>query len=222
MKPYKAVLIILAIIIADQALKIWVKTHLMLDEEIVITHWFRLHFAENRGMAFSMELPGIWGKALLGFFRSIAAVAGTWYVIHLFKQKAHWGFIVACSAILAGAIGNLIDGAVYGIIFSDSYGRIAQFLPAGGGYAGFMQGQVVDMLRFPLFHGFFPSWVPFWKGQYFEFFNAIFNISDAAITVGVFIILIFQRTFFKEENAGAQPEIANSIHTTTSVTGSEG
>ena len=217
MKPYKAVLIILAIIIADQALKIWVKTHLMLDEEVVITNWFRIHFAENKGMAFSMELPGVWGKAILGFFRSIAAIAGTWYVIHLFRQKAHWGFIAACSAILAGAVGNLIDGAFYGLIFSDSYGRVAHFVPAGSGYAGFMQGQVVDMLRFPLFHGFFPHWFPIWKGQYFEFFNAIFNISDAAITVGVFVILIFQKTFFKEEAAGNQPENSNAPQGETEV-----
>ncbi|MDB5282851.1 MAG: lipoprotein signal peptidase [Bacteroidota bacterium] len=197
MKPYKAVLIIVLIIIADQALKIWVKTHMMLDEEIFITNWFRIHFAENKGMAFSMELPGVWGKALLGIFRSAAAVAGTWYVIRLLKQKAHWGFIAACCSILAGAIGNLIDGAFYGLLFTDSYGRLAQVFPAKG-YAGFMQGQVVDMLRFPLFHGFSPNWLPLWGGQYFEFFNAVFNISDAAITVGVFIILIFQKTFFKE------------------------
>ena len=186
---------------------------MMLDEEIVITHWFRLHFAENRGMAFSMELPGFWGKTFLSIFRLIAAIAGTWFVARLFKQKAHWGFITATSIILAGAIGNLIDGAVYGLLFSDSYNRVAEFLPKGGGYAGILQGQVVDMLRFPLFHGLFPEKMPFWGGQYFEFFNAIFNISDAAITVGVLIIIIFQKSFFQDEKAEAetiQTEISDS------------
>jgi signal peptidase II len=210
LKPYKAVVIILAILIADQALKIWVKTHMILDDEIIITNWFRIHFAENRGMAFSMELPGVWGKTILGVFRTVATIGGTWFVVHLFKTKAHWGFITACCIILAGAIGNLVDGAVYGLIFSDSYGRIATFLPKGGGYAGFMQGQVVDMLRFPLYRGFFPKWLPVWGGEYFEFFNAVFNISDAAITVGVAIILIFQKPFFKEElkvETSPEPEV---------------
>ena len=198
MKPYKAIIIILAILIADQALKIWVKTHMILDEEIIITNWFRIHFAENRGMAFSMELPGIWGKMFLSLFRVIATIGGTWFIFRLFKQKAHWGFITACCMILAGALGNLIDGAFYGLAFSDSYGRLAEVLPAKG-YAGFMQGQVVDMLRFPLFHGFFPKWLPVWGGEYFEFFNAVFNIADASITVGVFIIILFQKSFFAEE-----------------------
>ncbi len=208
MKPYKAILIILAIIIADQALKIWVKTHMILDDEILITHWFRIHFAENRGMAFSMELPGFWGKMALSAFRLIATIGGSIFIIRLFRQKAHWGFITACSIILAGAIGNLLDGALYGLIFSDSYGKVAEFLPKGGGYAGAMQGLVVDMLRFPLYQGVLPKWVPFWGGEYFEFFNAVFNISDAAITIGVFIILIFQKSFFKEEED--KPETAET------------
>lgn len=220
MKPYKAVIIILAIILLDQAVKIWVKTHMMLDEEIIITNWFRIHFTENRGMAFSMELPGAWGKMLLGVFRSIATIVGTWYVVHLFKQKAHWGFIVSCSIILAGAIGNLIDGAFYGLIFNDSFGHISKAFPHDGGYAGFMQGQVVDMFRFPLWQGFLPKWIPFIGGEYFEFFNAIFNVSDAAITIGVFIILIFQGVFFKEEKPANVETVAPVTPDSTSVTDS--
>ena len=199
MKPYKAILVVLAVLLLDQALKIWCKTHMMLEDEITITHWFKIHFVENAGMAFSMELPTRWGKILLRLFRLIAVVAGTIYIKGLFDKKAHGGLIIASSVILAGAIGNLLDGAFYGILFSDSFGRVAEFLPKGGGYAGFMHGDVVDMLRFPLYHGFLPRWIPFRGGEYFEFFNAIFNISDAAIAVGVFAIIIFQKELFKKD-----------------------
>lgn len=196
-------MIVLVVLVLDQALKIWVKTHMILEDEIIITHWFRVHFAENPGMAFSMELPGRWGKPVLGFLRLAAVIAGIIYIRRQISKKAHWGFISASCIILAGALGNLIDGAFYGIFFSDSFGKVAEFLPRGGGYAGFMQGQVVDMLRFPLYHGFLPHWLPIWGGEYFEFFNAIFNISDAAIAIGVALILIFQNVFFKKPAAPA-------------------
>jgi len=201
MKPYKAFLIILAVLIVDQAVKIWVKTHMVMGEEIMIANWWRLHFTENPGMAFGMVLPGVWGKLFLSTFRLAAVAGGIWYVLHLLKTKAHWGFVTACSMILAGAIGNMIDGAFYGMVFSDSYGKVAEFLPKGGGYAGFLHGQVVDMMWFPMFHGFFPNWMPFWGGEYFEFFRPVFNIADSAITSGVFIILLFQQYFFVEESS---------------------
>jgi signal peptidase II len=176
-----------------------------MGEEIMITTAFRLHFTENPGMAFGMVLPGIAGKLFLSFFRLGAACAGTWYILHLLKQKAHWGFITACSLILAGAIGNMMDGTFYGLVFTDSYGRIAELFPKGGGYAGFLQGHVVDMLWFPVAHGVFPQWLPVWGGEYYEFFRPVFNIADSSITIGVFMILIFQRMFFKEENAAIEP-----------------
>ncbi len=126
----------------------------------MINNWFRLHFTENPGMAFGMVLPGVWGKLFLSLFRLAATIGGAWYIARLVKQKAHWGFITACSMILAGAIGNMIDGAFYGLIFTNSYGRIADLFPTGGGYAGLLQGRVVDMLWLPLYHGFLPNWVP--------------------------------------------------------------
>ncbi len=196
----KSLLLILVLVLADQAIKIWMKTHLMLEEEIVITSWFRLHFTENVGMAFSMVLPGAFGKLFLSLFRTIAAGVGIWYLTTLVKRHAHWGFILSVCLILAGTIGNLIDGMFYGIIFGDSHYRIAEVFPAQG-YAGFMQGHVVDMFWFPLFTGHYPNWVPGVGGQSFQFFPAIFNVADAAITVGVIIILLFQGVFFKEERA---------------------
>ena len=213
MKPYKAILIVLAVLLLDQGLKIWVKTHMMLEDQIAITHWFKIHFVENSGMAFSMELPSRWGKIMLRLFRLIAVVAGMFYIKGLFDKKAHWGFITASCIILAGAIGNLIDGAFYGLLFSDSFGRVSEFLPKGGGYAAFMQGDVVDMLRFPLYHGILPNWIPVWGGQYFEFFNAIFNISDAAIFIGVMLIIIFQKQFFKKPPVETTEEIITPSQT---------
>lgn len=195
-KKYLPFIIVLVVLMLDQALKIWVKTHMMLSDEYVIASWFRIHFTENPGMAFGMVLPGVLGKLFLSAFRLVAVAGGIFLIRKFVRENAHWGFVAACSLILAGAIGNMIDGTFYGVIFSDSWGRVAEIFPKEGGYAGWMQGLVVDMLWFPLFHGTFPEWVPFWGGEYFEFFRFIFNIADAAITVGVALILIFQKVFF--------------------------
>jgi signal peptidase II len=222
MKPYKVFLIILSVLVIDQALKIWVKTHMMLGDEIVITNWWHLHFTENPGMAFGMVLPGMWGKLVLSVFRLAAVVGGVWYVTSLIKSKAHWGFVTACSLILAGAIGNMIDGAFYGLIFSASdYGLVAHLFPKGAGYAGFLHGQVVDMLWFPIYEGRFPHWLPIWGDEEFQFFRPVFNIADSAITTGVFVIIIFQKYFFKEEvtqpqgtsSAQAEP-LQHEVHVT--------
>lgn len=191
MKAYKAFLIILVILTIDQVTKFWVKTHMFLGEEISITSWFSLHFTENPGMAFGMVLPGVWGKLFLSAFRLVAVGGGVWFIRHLIKQNSHWGFVTAASMILAGALGNMIDGTIYGVIFSDSYMGAAKFLPHHG-YAGFLQGLVVDMIHVKLFN--FQ-----WGNTTYEFFPFIFNVADSAITVGVFLILIFQKVFFKEE-----------------------
>ena len=195
----KSILLILLIIILDQALKIWIKTHMVLGQEYhILGNWFIIHFIENNGMAFGMEIAGEFGKIILSLFR-IAAVAGIgWYLLHLIKHKASTGLIFTISIILAGALGNIIDSVFYGMIFSNSYYHIAVMFPAEGGYSSFLHGQVVDMFYFPVLKGTFPDWIPFRGGDDFIFFRPVFNIADSSITVGVTLILIFQKRFFKK------------------------
>ena len=195
----KSVLIILLIILLDQALKIWIKTNMVLGQEYhIIGNWFIIHFIENNGMAFGMEIAGKFGKIILSLFR-VGAVAGIgWYLISLIKQKVSTGLIITISIIMAGAIGNIIDSAFYGMIFSNSYYHVASMFPEEGGYSSFLHGQVVDMFYFPIIKGTFPDWIPFRGGDSFIFFRPVFNIADSSITVGVALILIFQKRFFNK------------------------
>lgn len=195
----KSVLIILLIILLDQTLKIWIKTHMVLGQEYhILGNWFIIHFIENNGMAFGMEIAGKFGKIILSLFR-IGAVAGIgWYLIYLIKQKAPTGLIITISIIMAGAVGNIIDSAFYGMIFSNSYYHVAGMFPAEGGYSSFLHGRVVDMFYFPIIKGTFPDWIPFRGGDSFIFFRPVFNIADSSITVGVALILIFQKRFFRK------------------------
>lgn len=197
----KALVIITLVLIADQALKFWIKTHMFLGQEYHIAgDWFIIHFTENNGMAFGLEFGGSFGKLFLSVFR-IALVTGIgWYLWHLIRIRSTTGSIICFSLIFAGAIGNIIDSAFYGLIFSDSMEGIATLFPAGGGYAGFLHGRVVDMLYFPLFSGHFPSWLPIWGGEYFSFFRPVFNIADSSISVGVMLLLIFQKKFFPQHH----------------------
>lgn len=196
----KALIVIFAVLIIDQAAKIWIKTHLVIGDEIVVfKDWFILHFVENNGMAFGFEFAGDYGKLFLSVFRIVAVIAIGWYLFKLAKRKdIPMGFIVCIALIFAGAIGNIIDSLFYGKIFSHSYGQVATLFPDGGGYAGFLHGRVVDMLYFPLIEGRYPSWIPKVGGNPFLFFRPVFNIADSAISVGIFSILLFYRRYFNK------------------------
>ena len=191
----KSILLSAIVLILDQLLKIWIKTNMMIGQEIHFFDWFIIHFTENKGMAFGMEFGGSFGKYLLSIFRLVAIVAIAIYLKNIATTDVKKGVILSISLVLAGAIGNMIDSAFYGLIFSESYGQLATVFE--GGYAGFLQGKVVDMFYFPLINGHFPQWLPLIGGNHFIFFRPVFNIADASISVGVINMLIFHRSFFK-------------------------
>jgi signal peptidase II len=199
-KLQKSVLIIVAVLVVDQLLKFWIKTNMYLGEEFsVIGNWFIIHFVENNGMAFGFEFAGNYGKIFLSLFRIVAVIGIGWYLLKLVKRDdIPMGFIACVSLILAGAVGNILDSAFYGLIFSDSYGRVATLFPHGGGYASFLHGKVVDMFYFPLVSGHYPSWVPGVGGQDFLFFRPVFNVADSAITIGIFSVIIFYWRLFSK------------------------
>ncbi|MEO6731774.1 MAG: lipoprotein signal peptidase [Ferruginibacter sp.] len=208
MKARQVILIILLVVVADQALKFYIKTNFYLNEHHnILGTWFRLHFVENEGMAYGWKLGGESGKMILTLFRLGAVVFGVWYLRSIIQKKYNRGFIVCASLIFAGALGNLIDSMFYGIIFEESISgsyAVAKAFPAHG-YAGFLHGKVVDMLYFPIISdAHFPEWVPFWGGDEFEFFRPIFNLADAAISTGVITILVFQKRFFKHHTPPAK------------------
>ncbi|HEY0040311.1 MAG TPA: lipoprotein signal peptidase [Flavisolibacter sp.] len=210
MKLRSAFLIVALVIIADQVLKFWIKTSFTYGPVLNMAgqKWAQLYFIENPGMAWGMELGGNWGKMILTLFRLAAVTFGTWYLIKIVRQNYSRGFIVCASLIYAGALGNLIDSMFYGLLFSESsYMQVGRFLPAGGGYGGFLHGKVVDMLYFPIVNSSFPEWMPLIGGTRFEFFSPIFNIADASISIGVITLLIFQKRFLhKKEETSVEEE----------------
>jgi signal peptidase II len=196
-KLQKSILIVVLVLLVDQVLKVWIKTHMTMGEEFsVIGSWFRIHFVENNGMAFGFEFGGDYGKIFLSLFRVVAVFGIGWYILKLIKKGLPMGFIACVSLIFAGAIGNIIDSAFYGLIFNDSSGQVSTLFPEGGGYASFLHGRVVDMFYFPLFSGVFPHWVPFVGGTDFEFFRPVFNVADSSISIGIFSIILFYRKQF--------------------------
>jgi signal peptidase II len=195
-----AILIVLLVLLIDQCVKFWIKTHMIIGEEFnVAGNWFIIHFTENNGMAFGIEFFGKAGKYILSIFRIAAVVVIGFYIFRMTKREIKTGYVVAVALIMAGALGNIIDSALYGIIFNNSYNQLASFMPAGGGYAGFLQGRVVDMLYFPVIQGHWPAWSPYHPTEEFTFFRPIFNIADSAITSGMALILLFYRKTLQHE-----------------------
>ncbi|GHT53588.1 lipoprotein signal peptidase [Bacteroidia bacterium] len=194
---------VVLILVLDQVLKIWIKTHLALYEDIRIFDWFIIRFVENPGIAMGID---VMNKIFITIFRIIASGAVIYYLTQLVKRNFSTGYIVCVSLVLAGAIGNCIDCVAYGVIFDESTpAHVASLFPPDGGYTSWLNGKVVDMFYFPLIEGHWPSWVPWFGGDGFVFFRYIFNIADASISVGIVAILIFYRdvlsqSFEKEEN----------------------
>lgn len=211
------ILIILAVLILDQVLKFWVKLNMHYGEDFGILglSWARMHFIENEGMAFGMQFGGQTGKIILSVFR-LAAAGVLVYVLHsLIKNRESYSLIISVALIFAGAFGNIIDSAFYGMIFSESYfgSGLASLFPEGGGYAPFLMGRVVDMLYFPLIETTLPEWIPIKGGERFLFFRPVFNIADSAITTGVISLLLFNRSFFKRSEEQQTEENTESSET---------
>lgn len=220
MKKRSVFFIISLIVIADQVLKIYIKTHYHAGESHpVLGNWFQLYFIENEGMAYGWKLGGDWGKMALTLFRLAAVIYGVFYIKKIIEKKYHTGFIICVALIFAGALGNLIDSMFYGLIFENSSLHplnVARIFPAHG-YAGFLHGNVVDMLYFPIIDTQLPGWLPFFGGNDFVFFSPIFNLADASISVGIIAVFVFQKRFFKNEI----PKTSTETITTKTVVNDE-
>ncbi|NTU96036.1 MAG: lipoprotein signal peptidase [Bacteroidales bacterium] len=197
-KGKQVTIIVLLLLIIDQAVKLWIKTHMTLGESIpVFGSWFQIYFIENNGMAFGMQLGGTFGKFALSSLRLVLIGFIIYYIVKLIKMDASRGILTGMALILVGAMGNIVDSMFYGLIFNESsFTSVASVFPDEGGYAPFLFGKVVDMLYFPLVDTTLPDWVPFWGGEHFIFFRPIFNIADSCITIGVGYLLIFHRKYF--------------------------
>jgi signal peptidase II len=209
----RALLVVGLVVLIDQIVKIWIKLNFRLYEKIeVIQGVLQIHFIENPGMAFGWNIPTDWGKLGLSIFRIVAVVVIALYLKKLIKIQVHKGFIVCVALVLAGALGNIIDSVCYGMLFSASTpGRVAEFLPAAGGYSGFLRGDVVDMIHFC---AKFPDWVPYFGGTGKQIFPPIFNIADSSITIGIIWIIIRQKSYFtslRSAEKESQPSNDNEL-----------
>ena len=213
----KATLLILIILIVDQISKIYIKTHFALNESVEVFSWFQILFVENEGMAWGTKISDIisfisdrTAKVCLTIFRILAVIGIGYWLMKSIKERQSKTLIFAVSLILAGALGNIIDSVFYGVLFDSSSGQVASFLPAEGGYDAVFHGKVVDMLHFPLWSGVLPDWIPFYGGQYFTFFEPVFNIADMAISTGIGILIFFNRRAFKHDEPNQVTETAEN------------
>jgi signal peptidase II len=203
-RSHLAIGLILLVLLIDQSLKIWVKLNMEMGEHFNVfgegQNWFQIFFTENPGMAFGFEFGGDYGKLALSLFRILAVSFITYYLYILIRQKKSYGLITSIALIWAGAVGNILDSAFYGLLFTNSHhaGGLASWATSGDGYADFLHGRVVDMLYFPLVEGHYPQWFPFVGGKHFQFFQPIFNVADTSISVGVLLIIIFYQRFFND------------------------
>jgi signal peptidase II len=192
----KAYLLVFLILLVDQISKIYVKTHFMLGEEVEILSWFRIQFAENEGMAWGVKLPGMYGKLFLTLFRVVAVCGiGYWLWDSIKNKQSSIYLLLAIVFILAGALGNILDSVWYGVIFDHSNNQVATLF-SDQPYGIYFHGKVVDMFYFPIWQGILPSWLPFWGGRLFTFFNAIFNVADVSINIGILILIFFNKKAF--------------------------
>jgi signal peptidase II len=206
-RGWLATIIVAAILLIDQIIKIWVKTHMTLHEQIEIFSWFKIVFIENNGMAYGMEIGS---KLVLSLFRVVAVSVLGYYIARQVKRQARYGYIVCLSLIMAGAAGNIFDSMFYGLIFNaSSEFYTSYFVPFGTGYAPFLMGKVVDMFYFPLIVTTWPDWVPMFGGQPYVFFSPIFNFADAAISVSVVLVLLFYRKEISEITLKKETKSAN-------------
>jgi len=200
-KKNLAISTIIIAIILDQIIKIYIKTNFVLGEEVVVFDWFRIHFTENNGMAMGFEFGGKAGKLFLTLFRLVAVTGILFWLFQNIKRKVHNAVIIAIALIFSGAVGNIIDSVFYGAIFNDSQHKVATFF-ADKPYGELFYGKVVDMFYFPLWQGVLPEWIPFIGGEFFTFFQYIFNPADAFISIGVALLFIFSKQAFPKDEKG--------------------
>lgn len=199
----KATFLIIIILLIDQISKMYIKTHFELGQDIKVFEWFKIYFVENDGMAWGTKISDFvsfisdrTAKVLLTLFRIVAIFGIGYWLYDATKKKSPRILTLAIALIFAGALGNIIDSVFYGLLFNDSHGQVASFLPAAGGYDTLLHGRVVDMLYFPLWKGYLPEWLPFWGGNYFTFFEPVFNIADMAISTGFIMLIVFNKKAF--------------------------
>lgn len=200
----KALLIVIIILLIDQISKIYIKTHFELNEDVTVFSWFKIAFVENDGMAWGTKLSDFVSfisdksaKLILTLFRIVAVIGIAFWLVDVTKKKKSKILAFAIAIIFAGALGNIIDSVFYGVLFNDSHMQVATFLPEDGGYAGIFHGKVVDMLHFPIWNGILPDWLPLIGGDYFSFFDPVFNIADMAISSGIGILIVFNKRAFE-------------------------